>query len=329
MRKVLLLLLAVCQLACGDNLAAPGPPAPDSGEDPLITRGRYLVNDVSQCPFCHTPRRSDGAIDATRFLSGVDCFADLDPADDEIGCISTRNLTDHPTGLANASDDEIKDAFLNGVGTDGRNLVPLMPYWIFHNMTDDDADSIVAYLRTLRPIQHMVPPSQPPFTPPEEPLPSLDPDDIPMPSASFPDAESAMRGRYLTSFISVCIDCHTPEVSPGAFELDVSKIFGGGRAFPAALFGYPVPPYPEIIFTSNLTPDPSGLEDYEQADIIRVMKEGVDKQGDGVCAPTHSGPSSPYAGVTDEDVTDIANYILSLPPVDNMAPMDCMGPPPS
>ena len=330
MRETVLLLLSICLgSACGDNLGPVGGGAPDGGEDPLVTRGRYLVNDVSQCPFCHTPRRSDGMPDASRFLAGVDCMFDAVPADPEAGCISARNLTNPPTGLANASDDEIKAAFLDGIGTDGRNLIGLMPYWVFRNMTDEDADAIVAYLRTLTPVQHMSPANQPPFSEPEEVLPPIDPDDIPLPADGFPEMESALRGRYLTSMASVCVDCHTPETVPMSFMFDFERVFGGGRGFPAALFGYPVPPYPEVIFTSNLTPHATGLESYQAADIIKVMKEGLDKDGNGICAPTHSGPSSPYAGLTDQDVEDIANYIVSLPAVDNMIPTDCEGPPPS
>ena len=328
MRKRLLL-LCVCLAACGDNLAAPEPEPPDAGEDPLITRGRYLVNDVSQCPFCHTPRRSDGMLDPTRFLAGVDCMLDVAPLDDQVGCLHARNLTDHPTGLANASDDEVKDAILNGIGTDGRNLVGVMPYWVFHNMDDLDADAIVAYLRTVRGVQHMTPPNQPPFTPPDVTIPPIDPDDIPTPADDFAERDSALRGRYLSSMASVCVDCHTPEVAPGSFMFDFDRVMGGGREFPAALFGYPVPPYPPLIFTSNLTPHATGLADYDQADIIRVMKDGLDPDGNGICAPTHSGPSSPYAGLTDQDVTDIANYLLSLPPIDNAITEDCEGPPPS
>jgi mono/diheme cytochrome c family protein len=329
MRRALLLLIACLGAACGDNLGPPPAGSPDAGEDPLVVRGRYLVNDVSMCPFCHTPRRSDGMADATRFLAGIDCVYDVDPANPDVGCLSSRNLTSDPTGLANASDDEIKDALLNGVRTDGKNMFPLMPFWVFHNMTDEDADSIVAYLRTVTPVEHMVVANQPPFTPPDALLPPIDPDDIPMPVEGTADLESALRGRYLTSMASVCVDCHTPETVPGSFMFDSSKVFGGGKAFPAALLGYPVPPYPEIIYTSNVTPDPTGLEGYTQADLIRVMKEGLDKMGNGICAPTHSGPSSPFAGLTDEDVVDIANYILSLPPLENEVPEDCIGPPPA
>lgn len=327
MRRALLL-LSVCLAACGDDLA-PLPSMADAGEDPLIARGRYLVNDVSQCPFCHTPRRSDGQPDPTRFLAGVDCLIDADPADDEVGCVHSRNLTSHETGLANASDDEVKAAILDGIATDGRKLHPMMPFWVFHNMTGEDADAMVAYLRTVRPIDHMTPPNQPPFTPPDELVPFIDPDDIPLPAEGFADRDSAMRGRYLSGMASLCVDCHTPELVPGSFMFDFTRVMAGGREFPAALFGYPVPPFPALIYTTNLTPHATGLEAYDKEDIVRVMKDGLTPEGEGVCAPTHSGPSSPYAGLTDSDVEDIANYLLSLPPVDNAITEDCVGPPPA
>ena len=335
MRGSLLVVMSLC-VACGDDLEVPplfdaAPEMPDAAEDPAVARGRYLVNDVAMCSFCHTPRRANGTPDPSKFLAGVDCFGgDVDPEDDEVGCIHSRNLTNHETGLANASDEEIKDAFQHGMGTDGRVLIPVMPYWVFANMTDDDADAIVAYLRTVEPVDHMTPANQPPFgAEPEAPFPAIDTDDIPLPTDGFEEEESALRGRYLTSMASVCIDCHTPELEPMTLMFDWDKAFGGGRGFPREFLGYFSEPYPAIIYTSNVTPHATGLDGYTRADIIKVMKEGLDPEGDGICAPTHSGPSSPYAGLTDGDVEDIANYLLSLPPVDNAVPEDCMGPPPS
>lgn len=330
-----LLIAAIWCAACGDNLDLPAthdaaPVVPDAAEDPAITRGRYIVNDVAMCSFCHTPRRENGTPDTSKFLAGVECFGgDIDPKDDEFGCIHSRNLTNHETGLANASDDEIKAAFQHGDGTDGRVLFPVMPYWVFANLTDDDADAIVAYLRTVPPVEHMVPANQPPYAEPEAPFPPIDPDDIPLPSDGFEEEDSALRGRYLTSMASVCIDCHTPETVPMTLMFDWDKAMGGGRAFPREFFGYFSEPYPAIIYTANITPHATGIGDWTKADIVKVMKEGIDPDGDGVCAPTHSGPSSPYAGLTDTDVDDIANYLLSLPPVDSEVPEDCMGPPPS
>jgi mono/diheme cytochrome c family protein len=328
MRRTLLIAM-LWTVACGDDDANLDEPDA-AGEDVLVTRGRYLVNDVAMCSFCHTPRRSNGSPDPAQFLGGVECLGgDAVPDDDAAGCVNTRNLTSDSTGLAGASDEEIKAAFQTGVGTDGRNLLGIMPYWVFANLTDDDADAIVAYLRTVPAVDHMTPPNQPPFTEPPGTLPPIDPDDIPEPADDFAERDSALRGRYLSTMASVCIDCHTPETVPMTFMFDWDKAMAGGRPFPAAFLGYVSPPYPEFIYTSNLTPDATGLDGYDQDDIIKVMKEGLDPDGDGICAPTHSGPSSPFAGLTDGDVEDIANYLLSLPAVENEVTEDCMGPPPS
>ena len=43
-----------------------------------------------------------------------------------------------------------------------RSLSPVMPWWFYRNMTDDDLKAIFAYLRTLRPVNHRVDNSEPP-----------------------------------------------------------------------------------------------------------------------------------------------------------------------
>jgi len=313
-------------VACGDDITGPR----DGEDDPLLVeRGRYLVNDVSQCSFCHTPRRADGMPDATRFLSGVDCFADIDPMTDGVGCVHTRNLTDHETGLKNVTADEIRAAFQEGIGTDGRNMHPIMPYWVFANLLDEDARAIVAYLRTVPGVDRVTPPHEPPFNDLPGRAPLIQTDMIPMPVSGFAEQESAMRGRYLTTHASLCVDCHTPEMNLLQLDFDFTKMMQGGRGFPRELFGFPpVDPYPEIIYTANLTPHTTGLDGYTQADIIKVLREGLNPLDEGICAPTHSGPASPYAGLTDDDVIDIANYLLSLPPEDSVNPNDCIGIPP-
>ena len=37
-----------------------------------------------------------------------------------------------------------------------------MPWWIFRNMTDDDLKAMFAYLRTLKPVHHLVDNTEPP-----------------------------------------------------------------------------------------------------------------------------------------------------------------------
>jgi len=307
----------------GASADAPGPDA-----NPVIARGKYLVDHVAACGDCHTPRLAGGAPDLTRYLAGNPCLIDLDQGNTNVGCLATRNLTNHSTGLMNRTDAQIKTMFTAGTRPGGEALNPFMPYWVFANMTVSDQDAIVAYLRTVTGVNNM-PTSQPPFNvAPAQPATAIDPNTIPMPAAGATQA-SAMRGRYLAGMVGACIDCHTPELPmapPPVRPIDMTKPFAGGRAFPRDALGLP-PVFPMTIYTANLTPHATtGLTGYDAAKIVRVLKQGRDKDNAGVCPPMPTGPMGAFGGLTDQDAMDIANYILSLPGVDNMIPNGCMTP---
>jgi mono/diheme cytochrome c family protein len=171
-----------------------------------------------------------------------------------------------------------------------------------------------------------VPPSQAPFTPPPAPAPVVDIDtEVPMPVDDYPDMDAAMRGRYIAANIGVCLECHTPETAPGSeAPRDCTKSFQGGRAFPAAAFGLPVPPFPETIYTANVTPHANGHGDsYTVEDIAIALKQGVDPNGDGICPPMPAGPMGEFRNLTDQDAMDLGHYLRSLPPGDNMVPNEC------
>lgn len=203
----------VAATGCGDDIkvTVDASPMPDSNQA-QVERGQYLMNVLGACTFCHTPLLPNGQRDLDRLFAGVDCFADIDSPNfvdngNNFGCISTRNLTPHSTGLKNATDAQIKDAFRNGIRTDGKMLAPLMPYFIFHNMTDADADAIVAYLRTVPAIDHAVKANEPPWSlyndAPMPATPVIPESDIPMPTTGASDT-SAMNGRYLSSMAGLC-----------------------------------------------------------------------------------------------------------------------------
>jgi mono/diheme cytochrome c family protein len=335
------------------------PKMPDATPDAdthgaMVERGRYIMNNIAACTFCHTPLNPDGTRDNTRLFAGVECLIDIPPCfgmptcmsapdpNDGFGCISSRNLTNDATGLKNATDDAIKNAFRNGHRTDGKSIVPLMPYYIFHNMDDADADSVVAYMRTIPPVVHQVPVNEEPWKDMNDaPQPLQAPIDlstIPMPSSTFPDQPSAMRGRYLTSQIGLCIDCHTPRTNNpmNPFELDVTKFFAGGEVFTAEQLGLKGPaeggPYPAIINTRNLTPDATGLPQtgtgaWTTQQIKDAISKGKDQMGNGVCAATHGGVTSTYAALADQDLTDIVSFVQSLAPIVNDTSPNCAGPP--
>jgi mono/diheme cytochrome c family protein len=195
-----------------------------------------------------------------------------------------------------------------------------MPYWSLHRLTESDADAIVAYLRSVPGVDHTVPANEAPWADPEHIAPMSDAEALSVTATATGTTQaSADRGRYLANF--GCVDCHTPVTAPGsARPLDFSKAFQGGRDFPIGA------PFPDVVYTSNLTPHATGLAGYTIADIVKVLREGKDKDGKGVCPPMPSALMGPLQGITEADATDIANYLVNLPPADNMIPMACVSP---
>ncbi len=303
--------------------------ASDGGQT-LVQRGEYLVKHVAACGDCHTPRTNMGALDMTKWLAGVPNFADIDPGSTTQGSVSSKNLTPHATGLLSWTDTQIKQAFLEGVSKDGTALFPIMPYFVFHNMAERDADAIVAYLRTIPPIDNAIPARQPlgfPFPLPAQPVPTAY---IPSPTipSTDPNYASAMRGKYLAGHVGVCMECHTEPSAQGTpIPLDVNKLFLGNRVFHSAGFGLP-PGFPADIYTRNLTPHANGIAGWTAAMVRTALKQGIDKDGIPLCPPMPAGPMQAFGGLTDQDALDIGNYIVNLAPRDNGVIPNCVPPAP-
>ncbi|WP_394821836.1 hypothetical protein [Pendulispora albinea] len=300
-----------------------------TGGGDQLARGKYLVDSLATCGDCHTPRDEMGRPRADRYLAGVDCFVGVDNPDagpeGPPGCLSTRNLTNHPTGLKNRTNTHIRDMLLNGKRPNNEFMSGAMPYWILHNITGADADAIIAYLRTVPGIDHAVKPNQFPWYNLPAAVPPIDMATVYTPPRDGnPDYESQMRGRYIAASASGCIECHTPQVGNPP-EIDRSRWFAGGRAFPREALKLP-PPFPDVIYSTNLTPHATGLGAYSLDQIVTVLKSGRDHNGQGVCPPMPAGPTGPYGTMNASDAMDVAKYLKSLPPVDNARPADCVVP---
>ena len=115
------------------------PLAPSFADDAAVARGKYLVT-LGGCQDCHTPGHFFGKPDMARALGGSEVGFEI-PG---LGTFYGPNLTpDKETGLGGWTDAEIMTAFQTGTRPDGRLLAPL---------TRDDAQSVVAYLRSLPPV---------------------------------------------------------------------------------------------------------------------------------------------------------------------------------
>jgi mono/diheme cytochrome c family protein len=119
---------------------------PESAMKDPVKRGFYLVT-IGHCMECHSPR-TDGRSDLSALGKGGEKF------EGPWGVSVSRNITSHPvSGLGGWSDAEIKRAITQGVGKGGRKLLPPMGFAWYARMTEPDLDAIVAYLRTVPPLE--------------------------------------------------------------------------------------------------------------------------------------------------------------------------------
>jgi mono/diheme cytochrome c family protein len=305
-------------LVLGIGLGCGGDDEDETTTQSPVERGQYLVNNVAACIDCHTPRDETGQFIPTMFLAGAPCFAELPNG----SCLNTRNLTNHETGLANRTDAEIKRMIRDGVRpavTGDEPLSPVMPYYVFHNISDADLDAIVAYLRTVPGVDNAIGPSGPEFDVPAAATP-LDPSLIPMPTAGYVDTPAALRGRYLAGEVGICLECHTTHVMGNPNVLDYAGIFAGGERFDIGL--------PTVPISKNLTSDAeTGLGNWSIEQITNAIRLGSDREGAGICPPMPVGPMGAFGGLTDSDVQDIAHYLKSLPPIVNAIDDVCTFPP--
>jgi mono/diheme cytochrome c family protein len=119
----------------------------------LIERGEYLAN-IMDCTGCHTAGALAGTPDPERYLAGSDIGFQI-PG---LGVFYPPNLTpDVETGLGKWSEAEIMQAVRSGLRPDGRELVPVMPWPSYAALTDEDAQALAAYLKSLPPMKFRAP----------------------------------------------------------------------------------------------------------------------------------------------------------------------------
>lgn len=315
---IFLIVLAALVDITGRSQAAPA----RQFDDP-IEQGRYLTT-IGGCADCHTPLKAAyqdpaaltpaqirtlaffgrDALDEERLMAGGRAF-DLGP----LGVINVPNLTPDPeTGLGDWTDEEIKAAFLTGRHKDGHTLFPLMPYRVYNQMAESDADAIVAFLRSLPPVRNEIPDNDHiptgslPALPRQQGIVAPDPSD------------TAERGRYLVRSVMGCTDCHTPN-NPQTGEPIMEQYLGGGQPFEGP-WG--------IVYGGNITPhETAGLAGWSDTDIRRVFAAGVRRDGRRLLVM----PWQFFNEATPEDMNAIIHYLRNdLEPVDNVVPAVAIDP---
>jgi cytochrome c553 len=118
------------------------PPLAIPSDSATIQRGQHLVTAVGFCTDCHAADLG-GKVMVDRLLTAR---------------LAAANLTRGAGGLgASYTDEDLVRAIRHGVGKNGKSLI-FMPAEVFQHMSDADLAAVIAYLHTVPPVDHAVPP---------------------------------------------------------------------------------------------------------------------------------------------------------------------------
>jgi cytochrome c553 len=147
--------------------------------------GEHLVT-VSACLDCHCPKdysKQGTGLDSLHFLAGYigsqvpevnkkdaqtkgwAVTSDLTSWVGPWGVAYAANLTSDSTGIGTWKEERfiyaIRNGKYNGMASD-RDLIPVMPWVMYRNMSDEELKAIFAYLKSTKPVKNKVPPPTPP-----------------------------------------------------------------------------------------------------------------------------------------------------------------------
>jgi mono/diheme cytochrome c family protein len=270
-----------------------------------IARGEYLSNHVTVCMDCHSTRdwtKFSGPLTPGTLGKGGEHF---DQALGFPGAFLSRNIT--PKGISRYTDGELFRVITTGVTKEGRAMFPVMPYPYYSKMDPEDIMSIIAYIRSLPPIDNDVPASVPDFpmsviinTIPKKATPGTRPD----------ESNTLAYGAYLLN-ASGCIECHTPAKQGQIIQ---ALAFSGGREFNL--------PDGSVLRSANITASPTtGIGNWTEDAFVNRFKSYVDSN---YHPPTvEKGafntimPWTMYGGMKRSDLAAIYAYLHSQPGKEN------------
>jgi len=277
-----------------------------------VERGRYLAEYVVLCNDCHSKRDWSiyGGPAISPLVSGRGCLtsevkiAGVRVEDDNVpGVLCIRNLTrDKRSGLGDWSDGEIIKAMREGIDRGGHGLFPIMPYSVYRTISDDDAAAIVAYMHQLEPVRTNWIGRGIEF--PMGLLTQIWPRPLRGPVEAPDRNNSARYGGYLAR-IARCEYCHTKRRKYGR-DLAPESRYAGGVLFDVN---------GNQVYSTNLTPHESGLKNMSREEFIAMFKSYSEPKP---APPEGNTPMdwSAYAGMTEEDLGAIYDFLRTRRPVD-------------
>lgn len=240
-----------------------------------IARGRHLATAVSKCTECHGADLGGGV------------FIDAMP----MGVLIASNLTAGKGGvLPRYNDAQLEAAIRHGVARDKRGLL-FMPSDEYQHLSDEDAAAIIAYIRSVPPVDRELSGSrvgplghvlhatgQLPLVPAERI------DHAPRARRVRPAGVTREYGQYLVS-VGGCTGCHGSNLGGTS---------GHGPASP------------------NVTPA-GVVASWSEADWIRAMRTGKRPDGSAINAPM---PWKAVGMMSDGELRAMWMYLSTMPRVE-------------
>jgi len=255
-----------------------------------IERGR-LVALTGDCMVCHT-------------APGGQTNAGGLGLDTPFGTIFTTNITpDRETGIGGWSYKAFERAMREGIHLDGRHLYPAFPYTAYAKMSDEDLQSLYAYLMSQPAVSATNKVTQLPFPMNLRPL-------VAGWNALFhrdrqaysPNPEKSPlwnRGAYLVNSSGHCAACHSPRNALGAEKSGENNFLGGGFADNW-----------EAPALNRLSSSPIPWTEQELFQYLRTGYSPLHGVAAGPMGPVVAG----LAQLPEADVQAMAHYLASLNP---------------
>ena len=254
----------------------------------LVKRGDYLVNGILTCGNCHSPKGPQGDIPGKLFSGGLSW-------DEPPFKVTAPNITqDKETGIGKWSDADIKKLLRTGLLPNGVHIAMVMPTGFYHIMTERDLDSVVAYLRTIKPISNKV----------ADPIYKMPQIEHVLPGGEKPYTEAMLKDKVKKGFylatIGHCMECHTP-MDKGARQW-ATRLGAGGFEFPG--------PWGVSISRNITSSKTKGIGSWTDAEIKRAITTGVAKDGSHLKPPMGFHY---YATLKPDDLDAIVAWLRTVP----------------
>jgi mono/diheme cytochrome c family protein len=264
-----------------------------------VARGKYIFGATGGCG-CHTvpkgPANAGGRKYAGRF-----------------GTVYSSNISpDTKTGIGGWTDEQIITAIRLGRRPNGERILPVHPFTSFNGMAEADLKALVAFLRTVPPVDR-------PNTPKMISIPMFESVFLPAWLMAFAATETPppaapvsgiARGEYLVRALGHCGECHTPR-SAMTMAVDNSRFLAGN----------PKKTGPEGQAAPNITPDKTtGVGDWTEEQLVTYLQTGDRPDGDvagGLMGENIQGTLAGLKDLTRADLQAIAGYLKSIPAVKN------------